>query len=58
MKKYLLAFLTILSPLLTFAQEAEEMGLDQQIDQAFAPVSEFVTNVIFFLVWEDRKSVV
>ncbi|QNJ98253.1 alanine/glycine:cation symporter family protein [Constantimarinum furrinae] len=53
MKKYLLAFLTILSPLLTFAQEAEEMGLDQQIDQAFAPVSEFVTNVIFFLVWED-----
>jgi AGCS family alanine or glycine:cation symporter len=53
MKKYLLAFLTFLIPILNFAQETEEVGLDQQIDQAFAPVSAFFTDVIFFLVWED-----
>ncbi len=53
MKKYLLTFFTLLTPLLTFAQDAQEVGLDQRIDQAFQPVSDFFSNVIFFLIWED-----
>ena len=47
MKKYLLSILTLILPLLTIAQEAE-VGLDQKIDQAFQPVSDFFSNVIFF----------
>jgi AGCS family alanine or glycine:cation symporter len=52
MKKYLLSILALILPIFTFAQE-EEMGLDQQIDQAFAPVADFFTNVIFFPVYQD-----
>ncbi len=49
MKKQLLALFSLLLPLLTFAQEAEEeVGLDQKIDEAFKPVSDFFSNVIFF----------
>ncbi|PKA83648.1 AGCS family alanine or glycine:cation symporter [Ulvibacter sp. MAR_2010_11] len=51
MKKYLLLLFSTLSPLLTFAQEAEEVGIDEQINQAFAPVSNFFSNVIFFEVY-------
>ncbi len=47
MKKYLLSILTLILPLFTIAQEAE-VGLDQKIDQAFQPVSDFFSNVIFF----------
>jgi AGCS family alanine or glycine:cation symporter len=50
MKKYLLSLFAFLSPLLLLAQEE---GLDQKIDQAFQPVADFFTNVIFFLVWKD-----
>ncbi|WP_223033833.1 alanine/glycine:cation symporter family protein [Hanstruepera marina] len=46
MKKYLLSIFTLVLPFLTFAQE--EVGLDQKIDQAFQPVSDFFSNVIFF----------
>jgi AGCS family alanine or glycine:cation symporter len=48
MKKYLLLLLSIFTPLLAFAQETEEVGIDQKIDQAFQPVSDFFSNVIFF----------
>ncbi len=48
MKKYLLAILTFLIPIITFAQEGTEVGIDQKIDQAFAPIAEFFTHVIFF----------
>jgi len=51
MKKYLLSIFTIIFPFLTFAQE--EVGLDQKIDQAFAPVAQFFTDVIFFPVYQD-----
>ena len=47
MKYRLLAILSFLLPMLTFAQETE-VGIDQQIDQAFKPVSDFFSNVIFF----------
>ena len=48
MKKYLLLLLAVLTPLFTFAQETEEVGMDQKIDQAFQPVSDFFSKVIFF----------
>lgn len=48
MKKYLLTLLSIFTPLLTFAQNAQEVGIDQKIDQAFQPISDFFSNVIFF----------
>ena len=44
MKKALLSLLLLL-PVFTFAQEK---GLDQKIDEAFKPVSDFFSKVIFF----------
>ena len=52
MKYKLLTFFTLFLPLLTFAQE-QEVGLDQKIDQAFQPVSDFFSAIIFFNVWHD-----
>lgn len=50
MKKYLLAIFT-LSPFLTFAQEK---GLDQKIDEAFQPVSDFFSGIIFFPIYQSE----
>ncbi len=50
MKKKLLSLLVLVIPYITFAQEK---GLDQKIDEAFQPVSDFFSSVIFFLVWKD-----
>ena len=47
MKKKLLVLLLMVVPMLTFAQEK---GLDQKIDAAFKPVSDFFSNLIFFTV--------
>jgi AGCS family alanine or glycine:cation symporter len=47
MKKKLLALLFMVVPMLTFAQEK---GIDQQIDAAFKPVSDFFSKVIFFTI--------
>lgn len=47
MKKYLLSIFTIIVPFLTFSQE---VGVDQKIDQAFKPVSDFFSSVIFFQI--------
>ena len=46
-KKSFLALLLTILPLLTFAQEK---GLDQKIDEAFKPVSDFFSAVIFFKI--------
>ncbi|MEX0287761.1 MAG: alanine/glycine:cation symporter family protein [Flavobacteriaceae bacterium] len=51
MKLRLLSILTLLLPLFSFAQETAEVGLDEKIDQAFAPVSDFFTTVIFFQIY-------
>ncbi|MRI00414.1 amino acid carrier protein [Kriegella sp. EG-1] len=48
MKYRLLFIIATFLPILTNAQEATELGLDQQIDQAFKPVSDFFSAVIFF----------
>ncbi|QHI38744.1 Amino-acid carrier protein AlsT [Kordia antarctica] len=50
MKKYLLSLITILLPILTFGQEVAAEGIDQQIDAAFKPISDFFGNVIFFQI--------
>ncbi len=50
MNKKLTALLLGLLPMLTFAQEK---GLDQKIDEAFQPISNFFSEVIFFPVWKD-----
>ena len=47
MKKYLLSIFTLIVPFITFAQEAEK-GLDQRIDEGFKPISDAISNVIFF----------
>jgi len=47
MKYRLLTIFTLFLPFLTFAQEAE-VGLDQKIDQAFKPISDFFSAIIFF----------
>ena len=39
MKKHLLSFLFLLSPLLIFAQEATEKGLDERINDWFMPIA-------------------
>jgi AGCS family alanine or glycine:cation symporter len=54
MKYRLLSLFAILLPLRNFGQEAQEvaeMGLDERIDEAFAPVSDFFNTVIFFEVF-------
>ena len=47
MKKILLSLLLLFISLVTFAQEK---GLDQQIDEAFKPISDFFSQVIFFTI--------
>ena len=47
MKKLLLTCISILFSTILSAQE-QEVGLDQKIDEAFAPVSEFFNDLIFF----------
>ncbi|MDP6878498.1 MAG: alanine/glycine:cation symporter family protein [Candidatus Marinimicrobia bacterium] len=47
MKKIQLLLLTFIIPFLSFAQEK---GLDQRIDEAFKPVSDFFSDVVFFEV--------
>jgi len=50
MKKHLLFALSLLTTLSAFAQEAQEVGIDQKIDQAFQPISDFFSDMIFFVV--------
>ena len=50
MKYRLLAFFAMLLPILSFGQEK---GLDEKIDEAFQPISDFFSNIIFFNVWHD-----
>lgn len=51
MKKYLLTLFTLILPFLTFAQEATEKGLDQRIDEGFKPISDTISNIIFFEIY-------
>jgi AGCS family alanine or glycine:cation symporter len=52
MKKKFLSLLFLAIPMFTFAQEK---GLDQKIDEAFAPISDFFSSVIFFPIYESES---
>ncbi len=58
MKRILLSILTLTIPFITFAQETTEKGLDQKIDEAFQPVSDFFSSVIFFEVFAGAPFVI
>jgi AGCS family alanine or glycine:cation symporter len=49
MKKYLLSILTLISPLATFAQEAEK-GLDEKINDAFMPFATWWEGLVLTTV--------
>ena len=51
MKKYLLSIFTLILPLLSFSQEVAEKGLDQRIDEGFKPISDTISNIIFFEIY-------
>ena len=51
MKKKLLSLLLLVIPMLTFAQEK---GLDQKIDEAFKPISDFFSDIIFFPIYKSE----
>ncbi len=48
-KSILLTFLTLILPILAFAQDPEK-GFDQMIDEAFQPISNFFSSIIFFSI--------
>ena len=58
MKRILLSVLALTIPFITFAQETTEKGLDQKIDEAFQPVSDFFSKVIFFEVFAGAPFVI
>ncbi|AIY13373.1 alanine/glycine:cation symporter family protein [Cellulophaga baltica] len=53
MKYRLLTLFALMAPIFTFSQEVVEKGLDEKIDEAFKPISDFFSAVIFFNVWQD-----
>jgi len=50
MKKYLLSLFALILPLLNFAQEAQEMGIDEKIDKAFGDATGWFVNFIFYQI--------
>ena len=52
MKKLLPIFLGFCLPAITFAQETGKIGIDEKINQTFAPVSNFFSKLVFFTVFD------
>lgn len=52
MKKSLFLLVFLCATLSSFAQQTGEVGIDEQINQAFAPVSNFFSKLIFFTVFD------
>jgi AGCS family alanine or glycine:cation symporter len=50
MKKYLLTIFTLILPILTFAQEVAEVGIDEKIDQVFGSATGWFVNFIFYQI--------
>ncbi|GER59914.1 alanine/glycine:cation symporter family protein [Patiriisocius marinus] len=50
MKRFLLSLLTIVLPLVSFAQEAQELGMDQKIDRAFGNATGWFVEFIFYQI--------
>ncbi len=58
MKKFLLSIFTLILPLLTFAQEAQEKGIDQKIDETFGDLTGWFVSFIFYQIpFTDEISV-
>lgn len=58
MKKYLLSIFTLILPILTFAQEATEMGIDQKIDKVFGDLTGWFVGAVFYQIpFTDEVSV-
>ena len=45
------AFFILLASLMPFISLASEKGIDQKIDEAFKPISDFISGIIFFEVF-------
>ncbi|MBD01372.1 MAG: alanine glycine permease [Crocinitomicaceae bacterium] len=60
MKFKISTFLLMMLPnfILAQSQQSTEMGLDQKIDKAFKPFSDFVSNVVFFEVYNGAPFVI
>ena len=58
MKKYFLSLFTFLIPIITFAQENIEKGIEQKIDEAFKPFSDFISSIVFFEVFKGAPFVI
>lgn len=59
LKKYLALFTAfLLVPVAMFAQDNAEVGIDEQINQAFKPISDFFSSLIFFEVAKDTPFVI
>jgi len=50
MKKYLLSIFALILPILTFAQDAVEKGLDERVNDAFMPVAIAWEGIVLFKV--------
>ncbi|NER12319.1 amino acid carrier protein [Leptobacterium flavescens] len=48
MKKYLLFIFTLMIPVITFAQEAENLGLGQRIDRWFQPIADWWEHKVLY----------
>ncbi|MBC3757475.1 alanine:cation symporter family protein [Hyunsoonleella sp. SJ7] len=58
MKKYLLGCLALILPIFTFAQDAQQMGIDQKIDQVFGDLTGWFVQAIFYQIpFTDEVSV-
>lgn len=51
MMRRFLQFVLFFIPLFAAAQQTNEMGLDKKIDNAFKPISDFFSKIIFFEVF-------
>ena len=52
------AFFILLAAFMPFISLASEKGLDQKIDEAFKPFSEFISSIVFFEVFEGAPLVI
>ena len=50
MKKYLLSIFTLILPILTYAQEAAEKGIDQVIDEKFGNATGWFVEAVFYKI--------
>ena len=51
MKKIIFFLFSLITPLLSFSQE-RALGIDEQIDKAFEPFSNFISSIVFFKIFD------